>query len=483
MGLILGRGNTQRRNFGFAQRQAPSGDLIAYSGDGHLITFAPTGTGKTSGPVICNALTHPGQLIVLDMKGEVHAATAQARRNMGQEVHVLDLRDEGQPGSLNPLDLAMHCGTEAAAIARSFAAEIIERSVNERDRFWADWSESIIAGGAAWLLEDCPSEERRLSALFDLFNGDVPIYNLAVLMDNEGKIKNRAARAAFSGFLQLPDTGTRPSVLGTVQTHLRLFDSELTRRLTDTTSFDLDSFIAGKPISLYLIVPLFRLTAYAPLLRMWISGLILAITRRQKPPEHRTLMLVDEIGNLGRIEAFLTAATLMRSWGMTLWSFWQNLAQLQIYGSQANTLVDNAGVIQIFGARNQRMAQDLANILGGLTADEIIKLPKDEQFLLIEGKLTRAKQARYYSDALFGHANLTPSLLSAHSRRRSRFNDNLPLPLKKGHSIASKILVEAVAACLLKERQKRGHGGLSRNPDTKYHDEKARATCNQYEFG
>ena len=57
---------------------------------------APTGSGKTSGPVICNALNHRGQLIVLDMKGEVHAATAQARRAMGQQVHVLDLRDDAQ---------------------------------------------------------------------------------------------------------------------------------------------------------------------------------------------------------------------------------------------------------------------------------------------------------------------------------------------------------------------------------------------------
>ena len=36
-------------------------ELITYSDDGHLITFAPTGTGKTSSPVICNTLTRRGQ--------------------------------------------------------------------------------------------------------------------------------------------------------------------------------------------------------------------------------------------------------------------------------------------------------------------------------------------------------------------------------------------------------------------------------------
>src|SRR5271167_4150512 len=155
--LILGRrSKTPPRAIGFATRAQPeTAELITYSGDGHLITFAPTGTGKTSGPVICNALKHPGQLIVLDMKGEVHAATAETRRAMGQEVHVLDLRDDAQTGSLNPLDLVVRSGTDPAAMARSFAAELVERGA-ERDRFWNDWSETMIAGATAWLLADEP---------------------------------------------------------------------------------------------------------------------------------------------------------------------------------------------------------------------------------------------------------------------------------------------------------------------------------------
>src|SRR5579863_3954558 len=121
--LILGRNAPSARGMGFAAHQpAKSKKLITYSGEGHLITFAPTGTGKTSGPVICNALRHPGQLIVLDMKGEVHAATAHARRAMGQKVHVLDLRDGMHTDSLNPIDIITRSGSDIAVMARSFAA-------------------------------------------------------------------------------------------------------------------------------------------------------------------------------------------------------------------------------------------------------------------------------------------------------------------------------------------------------------------------
>jgi type IV secretion system protein VirD4 len=403
-GLILGRGVAALRGMGFSSRvEKKSGELITYGGDGHLISFAPTGTGKTSGPVITNALTHPGQLIVLDMKGEVFAATAKARRAMGQEVCVVDLRDGGEEGSLNPLDLAARCGTDPAAVARSFAAEIIERGGNERERFWNDWSEILIAGGAAWLLADRPPEERRLSSLFDLFTSDDVSYGIAVLLDQK-KVNYRPAKSAFCAFLQLADQSTRPSVLGTVQSHLRLFDSELVRRVTDTTTMDLDGFVEGKPMSLYFIVPPARLHAYSPLLRLWLTGLILLLTQRTQKPKERTLILCDEIGNLGRIEALLTATTLLRSWGVTVWSFWQNAAQLQIYGAQANTLVDNAGVIQIFGARNYRMAKDLADVVGGISADELLRMPQDEQVLLIESRLARCKQVRHYEDKMFRSA-------------------------------------------------------------------------------
>jgi hypothetical protein len=58
--LILGRRTNTSRSIGFAIHAHPAaGEPFTYAGDGHLITFAPTGTGKTSGPVICNSLKHP----------------------------------------------------------------------------------------------------------------------------------------------------------------------------------------------------------------------------------------------------------------------------------------------------------------------------------------------------------------------------------------------------------------------------------------
>jgi type IV secretion system protein VirD4 len=316
LNLILGRRGVQSGPIGFLSRTSSvSDDLVTYSGDGHLMTFAPTGTGKTSGPVICNALTHKGQLIVIDIKGEIYAATADARRAMGQEVHVLDMSDRALPGSLNPLDLLMMSGTDHAAMARSFAAELIERGENERERYWNDWSETLISGGIAWLLADNLPEKRKITALFDLFNNDDVNYNLAGMLDGKKGIRDRSAHAAFASYLQITAEVTRDGIMSSTQTHLRLFDSEMMRRLTDTSSMDIAALVAGEPMTIYIVVPPLRLRAYSPVLRIWLSSLIMAMTQRSRPPKERTLMLCDEIGNLGRIDSFLTATTLMRSWG------------------------------------------------------------------------------------------------------------------------------------------------------------------------
>jgi TraM recognition site of TraD and TraG len=123
-----------------------------------------------------------------------------------------------------------------------------------------------------------------------------------------------------------------------------------------------------------------RLAAYKPLLRAWLSGLLYALTQRTALPDHRTLMLCDEIASLGPMDAFLMTSTMMRGWGLTLWSFWQNPSQLEIYGHQARTIVDNAGVLQLFGARNWRVAQDFAALVGGVDPDAIMAMPRDGGF-------------------------------------------------------------------------------------------------------
>jgi hypothetical protein len=63
---------------------------------------------------------------------------------------------------------------------------------------------------------------------------------------------------------------------------------------------------------------------------------------------------------------------------------------------------DNAGVVQCFGARNRRRAQEFASLVGGVDADTVMKLSPREQLVLIEGgEPVRCRQVRYFEDEEF----------------------------------------------------------------------------------
>ncbi len=93
----------------------------------------------------------------------------------------------------------------------------------------------------------------------------------------------------------------------------------------------------------------------------------------------------------------------------------QNPAQLSIYGSYARSILDNAGIISVFGARNRQMAADFAGIVGG-DVDAIMDMDKDDQLLLIEGgRPILSRRLKYYADPEF--AGLFDSTQQGRGRR------------------------------------------------------------------
>ncbi|MGK7296029.1 MAG: type IV secretory system conjugative DNA transfer family protein, partial [Candidatus Wenzhouxiangella sp. M2_3B_020] len=66
------------------------GEAVPDAGEGHLMTIAPTGTGKGRSAIIPTLLSYPGPVIVIDPKGENYQVTARRRREMGQRVFKLD---------------------------------------------------------------------------------------------------------------------------------------------------------------------------------------------------------------------------------------------------------------------------------------------------------------------------------------------------------------------------------------------------------
>ena len=362
--------------------------IIQYDGDAPLLTIAPTGAGKGVSSIIPTALTHPDPMVIIDPKGEAHQVTADARRKMGHQVVCIDPFDycgEGSTDGLNPLDLIDVGGKTAADDAKSLAVALSPTTKSE-DPFWDQRSGQLFAGIILWIAAYLPKKDRHLGYLKKILNTDEASRMVALAaMATCDKWDNMVRDSAHI----LPDAPdkTRGSILTVAQQHAAFLNSEPVVASLSKSSVSLESIINGDPVTIYIIMPPERLESHAQLLRLWLTTIITAIARRRGAAKSRTLLMVDEAAQLGNLPALKSALTLMRGYGLTTWTFWQSLSQIQsTYPKDWQTIIDNAAATQAFGFYNHTFAEAMAKLTGYKNPESLSNMSQDNQLVTLKGK-------------------------------------------------------------------------------------------------
>jgi type IV secretion system protein VirD4 len=160
--------------------------------------------------------------------------------------------------------------------------------------------------------------------------------------------------------------------------------------------------IDGAPMTIYIVIPPTKLESHRSLLRLWIGTLLMAITMRKEQPPQRTLFIVDEAAQLGHLAPLRQTITLYRGYGVQAWVFLQDASQLRtLYPDSWPAIVNNCSVVQMFGPKNQRMAQEFASLVGGVRSRTIMQMPATHQLLLVNGKPMFCQRPNYLKDAMF----------------------------------------------------------------------------------
>ena len=155
---------------------------------------------------------------------------------------------------------------------------------------------------------------------------------------------------------------------------VKCLGSRAVRAALGPSTFDLADWMRGAPLDIYLIFPPDKLDSHRGLLRLWLGTLLAVLLRRTEVAEPKTLLLLDEAAQLGTLPHLRTALTLLRGYGVRVWSLWQDLSQLRLlYPLDWETILNNSGVIQAFGLSNGWMARTCAEILG-VPAGELLAL-------------------------------------------------------------------------------------------------------------
>ena len=385
-------------------RRSKGPSLIDYKGDGHLMTLGPTGAGKSRGAAIPALLSHNGPAIVVDVKGELFSTTARYRRSLGQTVYKLDPWGllGGDTDALNPLDLLTLPGVDLEEEVNVLSSLIAGPLGLHRDTFWDNTSQALNAGLIAYLATSVEEQDRRLSHVREMFAKDFS-YLLATLLD-ENKIQSELARQEFAIFLQHPERETRPSVQSSAQQHFRLLGTEAVSRAMDQSTIPLEDFINHQPITLYIVIPPHKLESHGAILRIWLGILLQALSRRSSKGDYKTLFLIDEAAALGGMEPLKRAITLLRGYGVQVWTLWQDASQVQAnFPKDWKTIANNSGVIQLLAPRNGRMAEEYAQLLGGISSEVFLGLGKNEQVLLTDREPVPivCRQVDYLKDRRF----------------------------------------------------------------------------------
>ena len=342
--------------------------LLRFEGEGHVLTVAPTRSGKGVSCVIPNLLDHTGSVFVTDPKGENYAVTARWRREIGQRVHAFDPFDVvGGDATYNPLDLIDAASSEAVDEARMLADMIVLPEARGGDQlFWNEEARAVLTGLILHVAANAPPELRTLTHVRTLLTlAPEPFAELLREMRDSPSAGGLVSRSA-ARILQKAEK-ERSGVISTAQSHTHFLDSPRMARVMGRSTFDL-STLKTDAVSVYLILPSDRLEAYARWLRLMISCSLLAIARARGQPRERVLFLLDEFAHLGKMHPVQRDIGLAGGFGVAFWLIVQDLSQLRsTYGEAWSTFLANADVLQAFGTNDWETAEYLSKMTGDQT--------------------------------------------------------------------------------------------------------------------
>jgi type IV secretion system protein VirD4 len=382
------------------QEKKKEPELLCLPGEGHICCIAPSGAGKGVGLVIPGCLRFGGSLVVTDIKGEVCAVTARHRRDtLGQKVHVIDpfnitgFEPEGIDllAAVKPDSFVDDCKHLAAILAPMPPDTKVE------DQFWINSSRELLAGLIGHIVKSStvPPEKRNIGLLRwwinlppedfsrqieDMATGELLDGDAAEgegegqedLFGGEGE-ESRALPDPFvsgcaNGFLAMPEK-LRGSILTQARASTSFLDSPGVVEALSKGTCDL-SRLKREGMTVYFAMPDRRLKSHAGFLRLLAAATLSAI-KEDAEGKGKVLFMLDEFGNLGKVEEIEDDLTLLRGYGGQICIIAQSIGQLKkLYGDAGfDNIMANSKAQLFFGVNDLGTQKYVSEILGEQTIE------------------------------------------------------------------------------------------------------------------
>ncbi|WP_417480227.1 type IV secretory system conjugative DNA transfer family protein [Maricaulis maris] len=378
---------------------APSQDagVLEFPDAGHLLTIAPTRTGKGVSQIIPNLLFYAGSAFVIDIKGENYDITGEHRAQMFPGAKVIKFSPfEEQTDRYNPLDFVRTADNggptpDTFEDCRLIAEMLLPKTGKSKDEYWDLEARNILTSILMYVVcrNGYASDARTMRSVVDvLYVGDdeedmTGIEREFVTMQVYAEsINYRPLHALATAFLGHHEK-VASSILSTCRAGMQIWLSDRLLSATDRSDFrfsDLKKSMCRPidedpaPTTIYVIIPPEYLNEYRSVLRMMTGLAAVELTRfgdwveepgwRRKPP-CSVLFLLDEFPALGEMTPIANGLAYLAGYGVQLWPFAQSIGQLKsIYGEAWQNFPANAGATSFFGVNDPDTAAYVERLLG-----------------------------------------------------------------------------------------------------------------------
>src|SRR5690349_18085017 len=308
----------------------------------HVIALAPPGGGKTETwvkPTL--ALTWKGSAFIHDRKGDLWETTAAYRRRFSHVLRFAPTLNDGV--GYNPLmSIRRDLRTIRDAQAVVEHLPLAGGNVYGGDTIWDENSKDYLAALIIHVLSFWTDERKNLHGIRDaMLQGKAVGEEMIANQHPDPDLRHEIANAAKALWENANEKYVF-SIVGTINSYLRIYADPLLRRVTATSNFSASEMMCGEhPLSLYLHIPPSDSDRLKPLVKMLISHLLDELmtfehTDRDGVAKHFPLLwMLDEFYRLGRIDAIEGAIADMRSYGMRAFLILQSPSQIpRLYGHE-----------------------------------------------------------------------------------------------------------------------------------------------------
>ncbi|EME2526601.1 type IV secretory system conjugative DNA transfer family protein [Yersinia enterocolitica] len=382
---------------------------LRHNGPEHILTYAPTRSGKGVGLVVTTLLSWPHSAVITDLKGELWAMTAGWRKEYAKNKTI-----RFEPATLNgsarwnPLDEIRIATEYEVGDVQNLSTLIVDPDGKGLNDHWQKTSQALIVGLILHALykakeEGTPATLPYIDRMLSDPNKDIA--ELWMEMSQYGHVNGENHPVVGSSARDMMD---RPddeagSVLSSAKSYLSLYRDPVVARNVSSSDFCIkDLMNHDDPVSLYIVTQPNDKARLRPLVRVMTNMIFrlladkmefervqqkvprwrqilakfgfkqpeLSYIRSKKTYKHRLLGMIDEFPSLGKLEILQESLAFVAGYGIKLYLICQDINQLKSretgYGPD-ETITSNCHVQNAYPPNRVETAEHLSKLTGQAT--------------------------------------------------------------------------------------------------------------------